>query len=156
MNADFWRKFVEAPNLLKYRELTEIVLGVFYDVYNELGYGFLESVYREAMCVALKQAGLIAKKEVLIPVRFRGQVISEFRSDILVNDCLILELKAAKAIDSGFEAQTLNYLRATAIEVALLLNFGPKPTFRRLVFENSRKEIRANPRSSAASAGVNE
>jgi GxxExxY protein len=128
---------------------------VFYDVYNELGYGFLASVYREAMCLALKQAGLQAKKEVLIPVRFRGQVISEFRSDILVNDLLLLELKAAKAIDPGFEAQTLNYLRATPIEVALVLNFGPNPTFRRLVFENSRKEIRDNPRSSAAKAQGN-
>jgi GxxExxY protein len=147
---------LDNPPLLKYRELTDTALGVFYDVYNELGYGFLESVYREAMCVALRQARLEAKKEVLIPVSFRGQVISEFRCDILVNNLLILELKAARAIDPGFEAQTLNYLRATPIEVALLLNFGPKPTFRRLVFENPRKEIRANPRSSAAKAGVNE
>jgi hypothetical protein len=72
-----------------------------------------------------------------------------------VNDLLLLELKAAKAIDPGFEAQTLNYLRATPIEVALVLNFGPNPTFRRLVFENSRKEIRDNPRSSAAKAQGN-
>ena len=140
--------------LLKYRELTEVVLGVFYDVYNELGHGFLESVYREAMCVALHQKGLHVQKEVAIPVAFRGHIVGDFRCDILVNNCLILELKAAKGIDSSFEAQTLNYLRATKVEVALLLNFGPKPTFRRLVYENSRKEIRVHPRESAAAQGA--
>jgi GxxExxY protein len=153
MNADkrgFLRGFVTELIGLKYREVTDVTLGVFYDVYNELGFGFLESVYREAMCLALTQKGLEVEKEVAIPVYFRGRKISEFRCDLLVNRCLILELKAIKAIDSVCEAQTLNYLRATEIEVALLLNFGPKPTFRRLVFENSRKQIRENPRSSAA------
>lgn len=138
--------------LIKYRDVTEVTIGVFYDVYNELGFGFLESVYREAMYVALIEKGLRVRKEVAIPVHFRGQKISDFRCDLLVNDCLLLELKAAKGIDPGFEAQTLNYLRATDIEVALVLNFGPKPTFRRLVFENARKRIRVTPRSSAAKA----
>jgi GxxExxY protein len=153
MNADkrgFLGEVVAELIGLKYREVTDVTLGTFYDVYNELGFGFLESVYREAMAIALVEKGFRVEKEIPMPVYFRGRKVSDFRCDLLVNGCLLLELKAVKGIDPVFEAQTLNYLRATEIEVALLLNFGPKPTFRRLVFENSRKQIRENPRRSAA------
>ena len=117
----------------------ERIIGVFYDVYNELGQGFLESVYHNAMVVALQQVGLAVEPKVPVPVRFRGQQVGDFEVDILVERLVLLELKAVRALESAHEAQTLNYLRATPIEVALLLNFGPKPQVRQFAFENDRK-----------------
>lgn len=134
---------------LKARELTERIIHAFYDVYNELGNGFLESVYRNAMIIALEQAGMQVDQELPLKVRFRGFDVGDFRADLVVNRTVLLELKTAQHIDRTHEAQTLNYLRATEIEVALILNFGPQPTFRRLVFENARKRIRVYPRESA-------
>jgi GxxExxY protein len=81
----------------KHAALTERVIGVFYEVYNELGFGFLESVYREAMRIALTQVGLQVKTEVPVPVSFRGVVVGIFRADLIVNDCLLVELKAYRA-----------------------------------------------------------
>jgi GxxExxY protein len=124
----------------KHAELTERVIGVFYDVYNELGCGFLESVYREAMRVALTQAGLVVKTEVPVPVSFRGVVVGVFRADLIVNDCLLIELKAAEQIVRQHESQTMHYLRATSIEVALLMNFGALPRFKRFVLDNELKK----------------
>ena len=124
---------------IKHRELTDKIIGVFYEVYNELGRGFLESVYAGAMAIALSQAGLQVEREHPLKVTFRGHVVGDFRADLIVERAVILELKAATAIDSGHEAQLLNYLRATEIEVGLVLNFGPKPQFKRMAFENSRK-----------------
>ncbi|MGH9602131.1 MAG: GxxExxY protein, partial [Terriglobales bacterium] len=129
---------------LKHRELTEKIIGVFYDVYNELGHGFLESVYQSAMEIALRDAGLRVEREVAIPVWFRSTDVGNFKADLLVEGCVLLELKTAQAIDRAHEAQIMNYLRATEIEVGLLFNFGPKPQFRRLVFENERKKIRVH------------
>jgi GxxExxY protein len=123
----------------KHDELTERVIGIFYDVYNELGCGFLESVYREAMRVALTQADLVVKTEVPVPVSFRGVVIGVFRADLIVNDCLLVELKAAEQIVRQHESQTMHYLRATSIEVALLMNFGVSPRFKRFVLDNELK-----------------
>lgn len=134
----------------KHGELTEKIIGIFYDVYNELGSGFLEAVYRDAMLIALRQAGLNAEKEVAVPVWFRGFQIGEYRADLVVEGKVILELKAARAIDAKHEAQLLHYLRATEIEVGLLLNFGAKPEFKRHAFDNDRKQIRVHPRPSAA------
>jgi GxxExxY protein len=124
---------------LKHSELTERVLGVFYDVYNELGHGFLESVYEEAMAIALTQAGLAVQRQLPLKVTFRGAVVGDFRPDLLVAKTVLLELKAGRVLDPLHEAQLLNYLRATEIEIGLLLNFGPQPQFKRLVFTNSRK-----------------
>lgn len=135
---------------LKHAALTEKIIGVFYDVYNELGTGFLESTYAEAMVVALRQSGLAATREVSVPVWFRGTKIGQYFADILVDGTVLLELKAARALDSAHEAQILHYLRATEIEVGLLLNFGMRPQFRRLLFDNERKKIRENPRESVA------
>jgi GxxExxY protein len=136
---------------LKCRDLTEKIIGVFYEVYNELGHGFLESVYESAMALALSQAGLNVERQSPLQVRFRGAVVGDFRADMLVERAILLELKAGRDLDPSHEAQLLNYLRASEIEIGLLLNFGPKPQFKRLVFENSRKEIRASLRSSKAS-----
>ncbi|MCP4589453.1 MAG: GxxExxY protein [bacterium] len=135
---------------LKELELTERIIGVFFDVYNELGVGFLESVYEASMEIALNDAGLQVTRQVPIPVWFRERQVGEFRADLLVEQAVILELKAVRVLESIHKAQLLNYLRATLIEVGLLLNFGRKPEFKRFVFDNARKSIRENPCSSAA------
>ena len=124
----------------KHDDLTQEIIGVFYEVYNELGCGFLETVYREAMRLALKQADLHAVSEVPIQVRFRGELVGIFRADLIVNDTVLIELKACEALAREHESQTLNYLRATNIEVALLMNFGPTPRFKRLVMDNELKK----------------
>ncbi|HTW32304.1 MAG TPA: GxxExxY protein [Candidatus Sulfotelmatobacter sp.] len=135
---------------LKHAELTDKIIGVFYDVYNELGHGFLESTYAQAMVVALKDAGLNSAREVPVPVWFRGQQVGQYFADIVVEDAVLLELKAARNLESAPEAQLLHYLRATDVEVGLLLNFGLRPQFRRLLFDDDRKKIRENPCKSAA------
>ena len=136
---------------LKHRELTEKIIGVFYDVYNELGHGFLETIYEQALAIVLAQAGMKVERQVGVSVWFRSQQVGDFRADMRVDGKVLLEIKAARAIDQAHEKQLLNYLRATDIEVGLLLNFGVKPQFRRLVYENERKKIRVDPRESAAS-----
>jgi GxxExxY protein len=123
----------------KHRELTEKIIGVFYEVYNELGHGFLESVYEEAMLIALIETGLKTAHQVPTPVWFRGRMIGDFKADIFVGASVILELKASRLLEPAHEAQLLNYLRATNIEVGLLLNFGVKPQFKRMAFDNDRK-----------------
>ena len=140
----------EPASKLKHPELTQKIIGVFYDVYNEVGRGFLESVYSKCMQIALHEAGLHVQREVLIPVMFRNQDVGQFRGDLLVESLILLELKAVQTLDRSHETQMLNYLRATEIEVGLLLNFGAiQPQLRRLVFENDNKTIRVHPRKSA-------
>src|SRR5437588_6055765 len=96
---------------LKYADVTEKIIGIFYDVYNELGHGFLESVYEESWVIALRQAGLVVSRQVPVPVWFRNQKVGEFRADVTVEDCVLLELKCAKGLDPAHEAQVLHYLR---------------------------------------------
>lgn len=127
---------------LKDRELTQTVIGVFFEVYNELGHGFLESVYQKAFELALKTKGLRVCRKIEVPVWFRGEKVGDFEADVLVENRLLLELKAVRCLDAAHEAQLLNYLRATEVEVGLLFNFGVKPQFKRFVFENSRKQRR--------------
>ena len=127
---------------LKYFALTQQIIGIYYDVYNELGSCFLESVYQKSLAFALESAGLKVCSRIDIPVWFRGHRVGQFEGDLLVEKCVLLELKAARALGSAHQAQLLNYLRATEIEVGLLLNFGPKPEFRRVAYDNSRKRIR--------------
>jgi GxxExxY protein len=126
----------------KHREISKKIIGVFYDVYNELGHGFIESVYHKSMVIALNSAGLHVCSPVIIPVHFRGHPAGDFEGDILVGGNVLLELKAVRGLDSAHHAQLLNYLRATDIEIGLLLNFGVKPEFKRLVFDNQRKAER--------------
>ena len=128
----------------KHQEVTRKIIGIFYAVYNELGHGFLESVYQHSLVIALKAEGLRVCTPVEIPVWFRGNNVGNFEGDVLVENCVLLELKAARALDSAHQAQLLNYLRATDIEVGLLLNFGLKPGFKRLLFDNPRKAARKN------------
>ena len=129
---------------LKHGALTQKILGVFYEVYNELGHGFLESVYHRSLVLALESVDLNVCSRVEIPVWFRGNEVGHFQADVLVENCVLLELKAARTLDSSHRAQLLNYLRATEIEVGLLLNFGEKPEFKRLIFNNLKKKAR-NP-----------
>jgi len=129
---------------LKHGSLTDKILKVFFDVYNELGHGFLESVYHRSLVLALESMGLNVCSRVAIPVWFRGHQVGHFEADVLVESCVLLELKAARSLDSSHYAQLRNYLRATDIEVGLLLNFGERPEFKRVVFDNLKKKTR-NP-----------
>jgi GxxExxY protein len=126
---------------IRHFELTQKIIAVFYEVYNELGHGFLESVYHKSLLLALKESGLTVHSSVNIPVWFRGHQVGRFAGDILVEDCVLLELKAARTLDSSHKAQLLNYLRATDIEIGLLLNFGVRPEIKRLIYDNPRKKI---------------
>jgi GxxExxY protein len=127
---------------LKHGKTTDKIIRVFYEVYNELGHGFLESVYQKSLVIALNSAGLCVCSPVEIPVWFRGTRVGSFEADVLVENCVLLELKVAHCLSLTHRAQLLNYLKATDIEVGLLLNFGLKPEFKRLVFDNSRKASR--------------
>jgi GxxExxY protein len=126
---------------------TQRIIGVFFQVYNELGKGFLESVYVEAMAVALRQTGLRLEREVPLSVRFRNRVIGRFRADLVVEGTVLVEVKACSRLQSIHEAQVLNYLRATVLEVGLLLNFGPRAQLRRLLLDKHHKELSASPAS---------
>jgi GxxExxY protein len=130
------------PVSYKHQELTEAVIHAFYEVYNELGHGFLESVYEEALFRVLKESGFAIQRQYSLPVWFRGEQIADFRADLVVADHVIVELKAVKALEPYHEAQLLNYLRASDLEVGLLLNFGPTPKLKRVVFGNERKHLR--------------
>ena len=138
------------PIGLQHGELTEKIIGVFYDVYNELGYGFLESVYEESLVIALLETCLKVERQLAIPVWFRGHQVGQFRGDILVEGKVLLELKSTRTLEAAHEAQLLHYLKSTEIEIGLLLNFGSRPQFRRLLFDNHRKKIRENPCKSVA------
>jgi len=129
--------------VLKHGHITEAIIGAFYEVYNELGHGFLESVYREALACELASKGLRVEREKTVQVQFRNQIVGIFRTDLVVQDAVIVELKCARTIDKMHEAQLLNYLKATDYEVGLLLNFGYRPQFRRMFmssFEKQRRE----------------
>ena len=117
---------------MEYAECTEQVLSCAFDVSNELGIGFLESVYENALFIALEQKRLKVEQQVSLPVEFRGRPVGQFFIDLLVEDLLILELKAAKAIAPEHEMQLLNYLRGSTKPVGLILNFvTPKLEYRR-------------------------
>ncbi len=123
----------------KNKNLTEKIIKIFYKAYNNLGYGFLEKVYENAMMIEFKRIGIPVVSQFAIKVVYESEVIGEYFADILVDNKVIVEIKAAKSLAVENEAQLLNYLKATDIEVGLLLNFGPKPDFKRKVFDNIRK-----------------
>ena len=124
---------------LLHKELTDGILKTFYDVYNVLGYGFLEKVYQNSMYIELKSRGFHVEAQKQIKVLYKGFEVGEYYADLVVNDLIIVELKAAECLVKEFDAQLINYLRGTRMEVGLLLNFGIKPQFSRKVFDNSRK-----------------
>ena len=123
----------------RHSDLTKEIIGTFYEVYNELGYGFLESVYENSLVIALRAKGYEVHQQIAIPVIFRGIRVGDFDADVMVNKLVLLELKSARSLEPAHIGQLLNYLKATAIEVGLLLNFGPRPEFKRVTFGNDRK-----------------
>ncbi|MDP5028013.1 MAG: GxxExxY protein [Flavobacterium sp.] len=122
-----------------HKELTGSILKLFYELYNELGYGFLEKVYQNALYNELKNNGFKVESQKQIKVYYKNIEVGEYYADLIVNDKVILELKATEAITEAHEFQLLNYLKSTNIEVGLLLNFGKKPEFCRKIFQNYRK-----------------
>jgi len=122
-----------------HKEKTGRIIQIFFEVYNELGYGFREKVYENALAIALREAGFQVNQQQQIEVYFRGQIVGEYYSDLIVDDLIILEIKAARHLSKENEAQLLNYLKATTVEVGLLLNFGSKPEFKRKFYSNQRK-----------------
>ena len=114
-------------------ETTEHVIVAFYEVYRILGYGFLEHVYREAMERELIERGRRVQKEAVVPVWYKGAVISKQRVDLIVDDIVVVEIKSTEKLHEDAPRQLLNYLKATTFEVGLLLHFGPKPRFFRKV-----------------------
>jgi len=130
---------------LLHQDLTEKIINAFYTVYNTLGYGFLEKVYEKAMFLELTRMNLKVDEQKNIKVYYTGYEVGDYFADLIVNDLIIIELKAAESLCEEHEAQLINYLKATNLEVGLLLNFGKKPEFKRKIFMNQNK----NPRISA-------
>lgn len=126
-------------NLL-HNKITDAVLRTYYDVYNELGHGFLEKVYQNAIYFELKSLGYNVEAQKQIKVYFRNQLVGEYYADILIEDKVIIELKACELLMNVHIAQLMNYLKATEVEVGLLLNFGEKPEFKRIIYTNDRKK----------------
>lgn len=120
-------------------DLTERIISCFYEVYNRLGYGFLEKVYERALLEELRLRGIAADAQVHVTVRYKGRDVGDYAADIVVEETVLVELKAAEAICDAHEAQLINYLHATNLEVGLILNFGKKPEVRRRIFTNDRK-----------------
>jgi GxxExxY protein len=118
---------------LLHQEIAEVAIGALCAVYNELGSGFLESVYRRAMCFEFESRDIACREEVPVPVRFRDRVAGEYRADLLLSDRVIIESKTCSSLTQGHEAQLLHYLKATGLTVGLILNFGPRASFKRLV-----------------------
>lgn len=129
--------------------LTERIIGAFYQVYNTLGYGHLESVYNRALAIEVVKRGMHAAVQVPTTVFYGDEIVGEFRADLVVENRIIVELKAGKLLPPDAELQLINYLKCTDLEVGLLFHFGPEPKFRRLVWTNPP---RPGPRASANSA----
>ena len=126
-------------NELLHKELTNKIINCFYTVYNTLGFGFLEKVYENSLMIELQKQGLRAEKQKPIKVYYSEHIVGEYFADIIVEDTIITELKAAEFLIGEHELQLINYLKATDKEIGLLLNFGKKPEFKRKIFTNDRK-----------------
>ena len=126
---------------MKCQEKTAIILKCFYKVYNKLGFGFLEKVYENALFYDLINHGLSCQKQVPIRVYYDGKPVGDYYADLIVDESIIIELKAAESLIEEHDHQLINYLKATNIEIGLLLNFGKDPQFRRKVFSNERKKL---------------
>ena len=137
-----------------HKSITDIILKVYYEVYNELGYGFLEKVYQNAMYFELQSLGYKVEAQKQIKVYFKKQLVGEYYSDLLVEDKVIVELKATELLMNVHVAQIMNYLKGTPIEVGLLLNFGEKPEFKRFIYTNDRKSNIKNPKEVHITSGT--
>jgi GxxExxY protein len=131
---------------MKHEALTEKLIGTFYSLYNELGHGFLESIYQRGYGFLLNDEGIAFVEQAPVRVMHRGRDLGEFKIDLLVEDLVLVEVKAVKSLDLAHEKQVFNYLKATNVEVGLLFNFGPRPQVKRIILDNEYKV----PRSAAA------
>lgn len=123
----------------KHHEITEKIIGAYYDVYNHFGYGFNERVYENALAIEVRNRGFSVIQQQPIKVYFGGVIVGDYVADMIVDEKILIELKAVKALAKQHEAQLLNYLKATRIEVGLLFNFGPEAKYYRRIFENRNK-----------------
>jgi len=124
---------------MKHEEITQKIIQAFFKVYNELGYGFLEKVYENALYIELTSMGFKVDRQKKVLVYYFGKIVGDYCSDLTVEDVVICELKANEVLSEENEIQLINYLKATNIEVGLLLNFGKKPEIKRKIFDNNRK-----------------
>ena len=124
----------------KHSDTTESIIKCYYKVYNALGYGFLEKVYENALFLELRNMGLFVEKQKQIKVYYENQQVGEYYADLIVSESVIVEIKAAESLCEEHEFQLINYLKATEIEVGLLLNFGKKPELKRKVFSNTQND----------------
>jgi GxxExxY protein len=126
--------------MMLHKEITEKIIQAYYKVYNTMGYGFLEKIYENSLAIALRKSGLKVEQQKNIKVYFEAEEVGDYYADLLVENLVIIEVKAAKALAEEHEAQLVNYLKATSIEVGLLLNFGKETNFKRKIFENRFKK----------------
>lgn len=124
---------------IPHKSITDSILKAYYDVYNKLGYGFLEKVYQNTMYFELKSLGYKVEAQKQIKVYFKNQLVGEYFADLLVENKVIVELKACELLMNAHMAQLMNYLKATEIEVGLVLNFGEEPEFKRIIYTNNKK-----------------
>ena len=129
------------PDKLLHKHITDKILRAFYKVYNTLGLGFLEKVYENSLAIEMRSMGLRVAQQQQLKVYYHGQEVGDYRADLVVEGIVIIELKVADAIHEIFMAQLMNYLKATEIEVGMILNFGPEPKFKRVVWTNDRKRL---------------
>ena len=130
---------------MKHEQVTSLIIKSFYKVYNTLGFGFLEKVYQNALYLELLSEGLLVHKQRQINVFYHTQLVGEYYADLVVNEVVIVELKAHECLLEEHDNQLINYLKATEIEVGLLLNFGTKPEIRRKIFDNDKKKMLPAP-----------
>lgn len=123
----------------KHKDITDKIIKAFYNVYNNLGYGFLEKVYENAMFIELQEMGLFVEKQYPIEVFYKDKKVGDYYADLIVDEKIIVELKAAENLCEEHEFQLINYLKATDIEIGLLLNFGKKPEIKRKIFTNKNQ-----------------
>jgi GxxExxY protein len=132
---------------LLHGDLTERIIGVYHEAHHEFGDGFLEALCQRVMVIALQDAGLTVRQDMKFEVKFRGHSIGTFVPDLVVNELVLVEIKSVPSLEPRHVAQAINYLRASTLEVALLLNFGPKREVERLIFTNDRKQMPGPPPS---------
>lgn len=123
-----------------HQELTKSIIGIYYNVYNELGFGFLEKVYHKSLLIELKRNGYKIDSEKKVNVYYKNEIVGEYIPDIIINNSVIVELKCVEHLTDIHENQLLNYLKATDCEVGLILNFGKDPQFIRKIFTNDLKK----------------
>lgn len=131
----------EKTDSYRHKDLTDAVISCFYAVYNSLGYGFLEKVYENALLIEFRKRAIKAQAQYPVPVHYDGKLVGEYIANMLIEDAVIVEIKATRSIIPEHEAQLLNYLRGTDKEVGLLLNFGPSPQVKRKAFDNINKGL---------------